>query len=196
VGNQAPDVDEALDLKRFFTAIQSLNSKDKLIAYHDRSDGGLFSTLVEMAFAGHCGLDIDLDGLAGDAASALYNEELGAVIQVRASEADAIVLSLKQELPNCVHMLGKVTISEGILIKQAGKSLFKASRVDLHRAWSETTYQMQKMRDNPDCAQQEYDRILDKADVGLHAKLTFDPSENIACTIHSNMRSSQNGDFA
>ena len=180
VGNQAPDVDEALDLKRFFTSIQSLNSKDKLIAYHDRSDGGLFSTLVEMAFAGHCGLEIDLDGLAGDLASALYNEELGAVIQVRASEADAIVLSLKQELPNCVHMLGKVTISEGILIKQAGKSLFEASRVDLHRAWSETTYQMQKMRDNPDCAQQEYDRILDKADVGLHAKLTFDPSENIA----------------
>ena len=107
-------------------------------------------------------------------------KELGAVIQVRASEADAIVLSLKQELPNCVHMLGKVTISEGISIKQAGKSLFEASRVDLHRAWSETTYQMQKMRDNPDCAQQEYDRILDKADVGLHAKLTFDPSENIA----------------
>ena len=85
VGNQAPDVDDAARLKNFFGAIQSLNSDGKLIAYHDRSDGGLFSTVVEMAFAGHCGLAINLDGLSSDVASTLYNEELGAVIQVRAA---------------------------------------------------------------------------------------------------------------
>ena len=182
VGNQAPDVDDAARLKNFFGAIQSLNSDGKLLAYHDRSDGGLFSTVVEMAFAGHCGLAINLDGLAGDVASTLYNEELGAVIQVRAADADAIAASLKQALPNCAHVIGDVTAGEAIAIKQSGKAVFEASRVDLHRAWSETTYQMQKMRDNPACAQQEYDRILDKADAGLHAKLTFDPSDNISAS--------------
>jgi phosphoribosylformylglycinamidine synthase len=180
LGNKAPDVDEPSRLKNFFHEIQRLNIDGKLLAYHDRSDGGLFSTLVEMAFAGHCGLTINLDGLVGDIASKLYNEELGAVIQVHAVDADAITSSLKQTLPNCIHVIGEVTSGEEILIKQAGKAVFEASRIDLHRAWSETTYQMQKMRDNPICAQQEYDRILDKFDAGLHAKLTFDPNENIA----------------
>ncbi len=180
VGNQAPDVDDAGRLKNFFAAIQRLNADGKLLAYHDRSDGGLFLTLVEMAFAGHCGLNVNLDGLAGDVASSLYNEELGAVVQVRAAEADAIASSFKQVLPNCIHIIGDVTVGNEVVIKQAGKAVFEASRVDLHRAWSETTYQMQKMRDNPVCAQQEYDRILNKSDAGLHAKLTFDPSENIA----------------
>lgn len=180
VGNQAPDVDDAARLKNFFGAIQSLNVDGKLLAYHDRSDGGLFSTVVEMAFAGHCGLNINLDGLAGDVVSTLYNEELGAVIQVPATDAETIAANLKQTLPNCVHVIGDVTTGEAVAIKQSGKAVFEASRVDLHRAWSETTYHMQKMRDNPACAQQEYDRILDKADAGLHAKLTFDPSDNIA----------------
>ena len=180
VGNQSPDVDDAGRLKSFFTAIQSLNAEGKLLAYHDRSDGGLFSSIVEMAFAGHCGLTIHLDDLDGDVASTLYNEELGAVIQVCASNADVIAASLKQALPTCVHVIGEVTMGEAITIKQAGKSVFEASRADLHRAWSETTYQMQKMRDNPACAQQEYDRILDTMDAGLHAKLTFNLSDDIA----------------
>jgi phosphoribosylformylglycinamidine synthase len=180
VGNRSPDVDDAVHLKNFFSAIQSLNAEKKLLAYHDRSDGGLFATLLEMAFAGHCGLSINLDSLTGDVASALYNEELGAVIQVRAVDAVAIATSLKQALPSCVHLIGEVTAGESIAIKQAGNTVFEASRVELHRAWSETTYQMQKLRDNPVCAKQEYDRILDKADAGLHAKLTFDPSDNIA----------------
>ena len=120
VGNQAPDVDDAARLKNFFATIQALNSDGKLLAYHDRSDGGLFSTLVEMAFAGHCGLQVTLDGLPGDVASVLYNEELGAVIQVRASEAEAIAASLTQALPNCVHVIGDVTNAEAVNIKQAG----------------------------------------------------------------------------
>ena len=180
VGNQAPDLDDAARLKHFFSAIQALNAAGQLLAYHDRSDGGLFATLVEMAFAGHCGLHLKLDGLAGDLASILYNEELGAVIQVRASEADVIAANLAKTLPNCVHIIGEVNAAERILIQQAGNTVFEASRIDLHRTWSATTYQMQKMRDNPVCAQQEYDRILNQADPGLHAKLTFDLADNIA----------------
>ena len=108
VGNQAPDVDDASRLKAFFTSVQALNAEGKLLAYHDRSDGGLFSTLVEMAFAGHCGLQVNLDSLSGDVASALYNEELGAVMQVRAHEAEAISAQLSKVMPQCVHLIGRV----------------------------------------------------------------------------------------
>lgn len=179
--NITPDVDSAESLKAFFAGIQKLNRLDKILAYHDRSDGGLFVTLVEMAFAGRCGLDIETSRLPGDAASVLYNEELGAVIQVRASEATDIWSSLNQLLPDCVHIIGDVVPdNNGIIIRQHGDVVFAELRSTLHRLWSETTYQMQKMRDNPVCAQQEYDRILDLNDTGLHAKLTFDYSENIA----------------
>jgi phosphoribosylformylglycinamidine synthase len=178
--NIAPDVDSAESLKAFFAGIQKLNRLDKILAYHDRSDGGLFVTLVEMAFAGRCGIDIETSRLPGDAASVLYNEELGAVIQVRASEATDIWSSLNQLLPDCVHIIGDVVPdNNGIIIRQHGDVVFAELRSTLHRMWSETTYQIQKMRDNPVCAQQEYDRLLDVNDTGLHAKLTFDYSENI-----------------
>ncbi|SNR75984.1 phosphoribosylformylglycinamidine synthase [Methylobacillus rhizosphaerae] len=180
VGNVAPDVDDAARLKAFFDGVQKLNREGKLLAYHDRSDGGLFSTVVEMAFAGRCGLDIDITSLGEDAVAALYNEELGAVLQVRAAEADAIVAELKPQLAGLVHVIGTPASHGDIRIHQDGRVVFAESRVALHRAWSETTYQMQKMRDNPQCAQQEYDRILDEQDAGLHAKLSFDPAENIA----------------
>lgn len=180
VGNVAPDVDDAASLKAFFDAVQKLNREGKLLAYHDRSDGGLFSTVVEMAFAGRCGLDIDITSLGEDAVAALYNEELGAVLQVRAAEADAIVAELKPQLSGLVHVIGTPATHGNIRIHQDGRVVFAESRVALHRAWSETTYQMQKLRDNPQCAQQEYDRILDEKDAGLHAKLSFDPADNIA----------------
>ncbi|MCB5191708.1 phosphoribosylformylglycinamidine synthase [Methylobacillus arboreus] len=180
VGNVAPDVDDATSLKAFFDSVQKLNREGKLLAYHDRSDGGLFSTVVEMAFAGRCGLDIDITSLGEDAVAALYNEELGAVLQVRATEADAIVAELKPQLGGLVHVIGTPADHGDIRIHQDGRVVFAESRVALHRAWSETTYQMQKLRDNPQCAQQEYDRILDEKDVGLHAKLSFDPAENIS----------------
>jgi phosphoribosylformylglycinamidine synthase len=179
--NVAPDADNPEDLKAFFACIQKLNKLDKILAYHDRSDGGLFVTLVEMAFAGRCGIDIEISRLPGDAASVLYNEELGAVIQVHASESKDIWTSLNQLLPDCVHIIGDVIPdNNGIIIRQHGDVVYAELRSNLHRMWSETTYQMQKMRDNPVCAQQEYDRILDLNDAGLHVKLTFDYNENIA----------------
>ncbi|NOS98287.1 MAG: phosphoribosylformylglycinamidine synthase [Methylotenera sp.] len=176
VGDVAPDVDDAAQLKHFFNTIQQLNKAGKISAYHDRSDGGLFTTLVEMAFAGHCGLNVDISGLQGDVVSALYNEELGAVIQVATVDAESIV----KQFNGLAHVVGEVIVGNQIEIKQHGKLVFSDARVNLHRMWSETTYQMQKLRDNPACAQQEYDRILDESNSGLFAELTYKPSENIA----------------
>ena len=176
VGDVAPDVDDAAQLKHFFATIQSLNKAGKIHAYHDRSDGGLFSTLVEMAFAGHCGLDIDVSSLSGDIASVLYNEELGAVIQVAAQAAHEIAAQFN----GLAHVIGDVISGNQIQIKQHGNTVFSDTRTSLHRMWSETTYHMQKLRDNPVCAQQEYDRILDEANPGLSVSLTYNPTENIA----------------
>jgi len=178
--NVAPDVDSAERLKAFFAAIQTLNAEGRLLAYHDRSDGGLFVTLAEMAFAGRCGIDVELSRLSGDAISVLYNEELGAVIQVPAEEATAIWTMLNMAIDGCVHIIGApVTDNHGIVIRHHGDVIFAELRTTLHRLWSETTYHMQKLRDNPQCAQQEYDRILDIHDHGLHQYLTFDMANQI-----------------
>ena len=176
LGNEAPDVDDAAQLKHFFNSIQALNAAGKLLAYHDRSDGGLFTTLVEMAFAGHCGLNIDVTALPGDIAGILYNEELGAVIQVAADQADAIAAQFN----GLAHVIGDVQVGHAIAIKHAGKTVFSDSRVNLHRMWSETTYRMQSLRDNPLCAQQEYDKILDVNNRGLFSELSFDLNDNVA----------------
>ena len=180
IGQTAPDVDNPQQLKAFFNVIQTLNTEGKILAYHDRSDGGLFTCLVEMAFAGHCGLDINLTELEGDVVSALYNEELGAVIQVAAGEAYSILTQINLLLSGGAHVIADVKHNNDINIVDAGKVVFADTRVHLHRMWSETTYHMQKIRDNPACAQQEYDRILNNADAGLHADLTFDINNNIA----------------
>jgi len=180
VGNVVPDVEDADSLKHFFNAVQKLNREGRLLAYHDRSDGGLFATVAEMAFAGRTGLELDIASLGEDAVAVLYNEELGAVLQVRAADLDAITAELETTLRGKVHVIGAPASHGDIVIRQGTKLVFAESRVALHRAWSETTYQMQKLRDNPVCAQQEYDRLLDERDAGLHAKLTFDINENIA----------------
>ena len=180
IGNEAPDVDNPNQLKAFFEIIQTLNTEGKLLAYHDRSDGGLFVSLCEMAFTGHCGLNIDLTNLEGDVVSVLYNEELGAVLQVRADEAFAILAKINLALNGGAHVIGDVLVNNKITFSDTGKVVFSDTRVHLHRMWSETTYHMQKLRDNPACAQQEYDRILDNADTGLHAHLTFNLNDNIA----------------
>ncbi len=178
IGDKAPDVDQPEQLKAFFAAIQKLNADNKILAYHDRSDGGLFTTLCEMAFAGRAGLQTNIHAGAGDALNTLFNEELGAVIQVRASDADDILAKLNQSLS--AQIIGDVTTKNEIGITINGKTVFTDTRVNLHRMWSETTYKMQSLRDNPACAQQEYDRILNIADTGLHAHVTFDINENIA----------------
>jgi phosphoribosylformylglycinamidine synthase len=205
IGNEVADVDSADDLKAFFNAIQQLNKAGKLLAYHDRSDGGLFATLCEMAFSGHVGLQVNLDILTlegehandgGDAKNwtsqvaerrndltlrALFNEELGAVIQVRASDRDDVMKVLREfNLGACSHIIGKPCDSDMIQFTRDAKTIYTQSRIDLHRFWSETSWRIARLRDNPDCADAEYDRILDKLDPGITPIVTFDQQEDIA----------------
>ncbi|CAH1385190.1 phosphoribosylformylglycinamidine synthase [Candidatus Nitrotoga sp. M5] len=179
VGNVVPDLDDASKLKIFFDVIQRLNGEGKLLAYHDRSDGGLFATLCEMAFATHVGLTVNLDELQGDVLSTLFNEELGAVVQVNCRDLQHVLGKFHSAGLAAVHTVATLNKSGTIDIVQQDKILFSDTSVNLRRIWSETTYQMQKLRDNPACAQQEYDRILDAEDPGLQVKLTYDLNENI-----------------
>ncbi|MBN4050622.1 phosphoribosylformylglycinamidine synthase, partial [Gammaproteobacteria bacterium AH-315-M22] len=178
-GNESPDLDNVNDLKALFKAIQSLNAQDLLLAYHDRSDGGLFTTLVEMMFAGRLGINITLDSFSKDVASALFAEELGAVIQVRRAEVESVLAILDQcGLAVCSHILGDVVDNDQCLIQLAGKVVLDQSRIALQRAWSETSWLMQKRRDNPASAQAAYDNLLDASQPGLSALLTFDINDN------------------
>jgi phosphoribosylformylglycinamidine synthase len=182
IGNQAPDVVSAAQLKAFFATVQQLNSAGKLLAYHDRSDGGLFATLCEMMFAGHVGVTLDVDKLCSESVfGMLFNEELGAVLQVRRSDKPAVMETfLAAGLRGESQVIGTLNADDALSVVHHGREIFGASRVELQRAWSETTFHMQSLRDNPLCAQQEYDRLLDTADPGLSAKPSFDPQENVA----------------
>jgi phosphoribosylformylglycinamidine synthase len=178
IGDQVPDVSSSADLKAFFQAIQQLNRDGMLLAYHDRSDGGLFATVCEMLFASRCGARLDL---AGDAAAALFSEELGAVLQVRRGDRERVMAALAASgLEGCAAAIGAVDGGDRLLVRVNGNTVLDESRIDLHRAWSETTFRMQQLRDNPDCARQEYDRILDAADPGISPWLTFDPAVDVA----------------
>lgn len=181
LGGDCPDVDDPDLLRRFFATVQSLNEQGRILAYHDRADGGLFAVLVEMAFAGACGLDIDTGPAGSNALGALFAEELGAVLQIRDQELDPVLEVLKKAgLGHCTHRLGVPTENERIVIRHRGEPLLDEKRIDLRRAWSETTWRLQSMRDNPECADEEYDRLLDVTDPGLSVSLVFDPLEDVA----------------
>ena len=178
MGQQVPDLDDPVLFKNGFMAMQSCLNDGLVDAYHDRSDGGLISALCEMAFASRCGLQLNLPG--DDVLSAMFNEELGMVMQVSDSNLAAVEKILTEHnLADHWHALGSVTSDQTISVSVHGDEIFSTSRVALHRSWSETTYQMQSLRDNPECAQQEYDRLLDTADQGLFADLSFDPNDNV-----------------
>jgi phosphoribosylformylglycinamidine synthase len=180
IGDVAPDVDSAHKLKAFFDLIQRLNRNGKLQAYHDRSDGGMLAALCEMSFASHVGLDIRLDECQGDDLGILFNEELGALVQVRRADLSDIFVQCDEAGLSSVHEVARLNTSGMINITRGKNTLFSDNAINLRRIWSETTYQMQKLRDNPACAQQEFDRTLDAKDAGLHAKLTYDLNEGIA----------------
>ena len=177
MGNTAPDVDDADTLKAFFITMQSLIESDSLLAYHDRSDGGLFTTLAEMAFAGHTGVSIDIGALDNDAMAVLFNEELGAVIQVKADQAEDILEQFTSANINA-HAIGTVNRADSIDVSSNGDLLFSKPRVELQEHWSRTSYQIASRRDNADCVKQEFDRIANP-DPGLSAKLSYDPAEDI-----------------
>ncbi|MFN7087423.1 MAG: phosphoribosylformylglycinamidine synthase [Burkholderiales bacterium] len=186
LGSDAPDIDRPEDLKAFFAAIQQLNREGRLLAYHDRSDGGLMATLCEMMFAGRVGVTVEnwtalsaTDGAHN--AAVLFNEELGAVLQVRRDDLPRVreVFAAAGLARQC-HVIGTLSRDDALRVLAGGREIFAAARSDLQRAWSETSYRMQQLRDNPECAQQEYDRLLDGDDPGLGAKLTFDPQHDVA----------------
>jgi phosphoribosylformylglycinamidine synthase len=181
LGNVAPDVDSAPILKGFFLALQQLVNEKRLLAYHDRSDGGLFTTIVEMAFAGKTGVDIHLDALTGSAIELLFNEELGAVVQIATTEKEHVLnVFAKYEIKHLVHSIGKFNNTDQIVFKQKGLVVLENSRVFYRQMWAQTTLHMQKLRDNPSCAEQEFVAKADVKDPGLHANLSFDVNEDVA----------------
>jgi phosphoribosylformylglycinamidine synthase len=181
VGSVAPDVDDADLLKGLFGAIQALNNENLLLAYHDRSDGGLLACVCEMAFAGHAGVSVDLSDCGDDPVAALFAEELGAVVQLRATDRVAVMAVLNEHgLGDAVHVIGELNTDDKVEFSAHGTTLLSETRVDLQRAWSETTYRMQTLRDNPACAQQEFDALLDTADRGISPGVSFDAQQDIA----------------
>ncbi len=174
MGEATPDVDNATDLKNFWNAIQRLGRSGKLLAYHDRSDGGLLATVTEMAFAGHTGVDLEIPHLH-DPFAALFNEELGAVIQVRDEDLDDVMLALREHgLKACVSRVGTLNSHFALRVKQSGKELLNESLVTLRGWWSDVTHRIARMRDNPVAADQEHALRLDKTDPGIKPVVTFD----------------------
>jgi phosphoribosylformylglycinamidine synthase len=204
LGNDAPDLEEPAQLAAVLRAVRQLNRDGRLLAYHDRSDGGLFAAVCEMAFAGHCGVTLNIDVLAMDPVAsdwgdfkirpeqvgvrrheqtlrALFNEELGIVLQVRKADQSTVMNVLRAEGLGAVsHTIGKPNERDVIEVWRDAREIFARPRVELQRAWSEVSWGIARLRDNPQCADQEVERIADASDGGLHCDLTFDPAEDVA----------------
>ncbi|NNL55842.1 MAG: phosphoribosylformylglycinamidine synthase, partial [Woeseia sp.] len=178
-GGATPDLNYPELLKHFFAAIQELSKRNLLLAYHDRSDGGLLATIVEMMFAGRLGASLHMPGSDADRLAMLFSEELGAVLQVAEGDLAGVLTILDQHgVP--WHELGIVEADEQLSIYDDDEVVLRMDRADLQRIWSETSFRMQALRDNPETAQEEFDRLLDRDDPGLNVKLTFDPADNVA----------------
>ncbi len=181
LGDSPADVVSAPRLKSFFDAMQKLIGQDLVQAYHDRSDGGLFTTVAEMAFAGKTGVTIALDKLSGSDISVLFNEELGAVIQVLDRDIEKVSAVLAEnDIAAITHEIGTVNTTDMIEFNRNGVAVFADSRVAMRTTWASTTFEMQKLRDNPQCAEQEHIAKQDAKDPGLHAVLSYDVNEDIA----------------
>lgn len=181
LGDKPADVDNATQLKGFFDALQTLVRNDKLVAYHDKGDGGLLVTLAEMAFAGHCGIKANIETLGDDALAALFNEELGAVVQVKNDELNSVLATLAAHgLEACTHVIGEVEASDRLLITRGEEVLIERSRTELRTIWAEMTHKMQALRDNSACADQEFAAKQDNRDPGLNASLTYDVLSDVA----------------
>ncbi len=177
-GMEPADLDVPEQLSGFFSCIRRLARNGKIIAYHDRSDGGLLACLCEMSFAGHTGLNINLTELGDDPIAALFSEELGAVIQVSDHDTES-TLSILSDAGLTSHIVA-TPVDADMTIRYKEQILLQETCINLHRAWSATTHQIQSIRDNAQCAQQEYDLILDKDDPGLTAEVKFDINHDIA----------------
>ena len=204
IGNEAPDLDDAAKLAAFVGVLRRLQDEGHVLAYHDRSDGGLFATIAEMAFAGHVGVSVNLDVLAIDPVAqdagdfkirpeqvavrrgelivkALFNEELGAVLQVRESDKSHVMSTLRAAgLGPISQIIGKPNSTDLVEFWCDAKPVLSKPRSEWQKVWSETSWRIARLRDNPDCADQEYARATDTNDLGLSMSLSFDPAEDIA----------------
>jgi phosphoribosylformylglycinamidine synthase len=206
VGDRCPDAPESVALAAFFDTVQALNTAGKLLAYHDRSDGGLFAALAEMAFAGHCGVDLEVDELCSDQIrheveeeglpepevqdeagysarifSVLFNEEAGALLQVRRADTQAVMQAffdagLRAEF----YVIGQPNALDRVRVLRKERPILDEARSDLQSAWARTSYEMAKLRDNPACAEQEFAAHADATDPGLRYALSFDANEDVA----------------
>ena len=182
-GGEPADLDGPDLLRALSASLRELKGRGLLLAYHDRSDGGVLITLLEMAFAAHCGLAIDL-GAVADPIAACFAEELGVVLQVPASRsAEALDAVARHGLAPLTRDIGEPRADGEVQVRINGGVAYSASRLELHRRWSEVSFRLQEMRDNPDCAREEYSRLADGADPGLHASLSYDPSEDVAAPL-------------
>ena len=180
-GGLPPDIDDPAALKHFFAAIQEANANELLLAYHDRADGGAIVTLIEMAFAGHCGIDIELTGWADNTLSALFSEELGAVVQVRKRDRDAFLSLLERhEIRSLAHFCGNPHSRKRVKLWLNDESMARWPWSDLMKAWSETSHAMQTRRDNPESADSEYKWRCSDDDHGITPRILFNPADDIA----------------
>ena len=185
VGREPADLDDPAALAGLWRAVHRLRDDGRVLAWHDVSDGGLFACLCELAFAGHVGLEVDLplDGTDLEAwHRALFSEEPGGVMQVREAELDEVlgVLSAEGLGPERVRVLGAPATDDHLTLRSGGAVVYRASRTELWRTWAETSFRMQALRDDPGCAQEAFDALLDVEDPGIAPVLAFDPADDIA----------------
>ena len=179
LGSEAPNVEDPADLNSFFTAVQSLKRKDVVLAYHDRSDGGLFTTVAEMSFAGRCGLEISLNSITSepDFIATMFNEELGAIMQIRESDLSAFTEAFIQAgFPTRhIHVIGMVLgrDDQSITFIHNSEAVYTSTRGSLQQLWAETSYRMQSIRDEPTAAKEEYDLILNDKEAGMAYDIPF-----------------------
>ncbi|NJD05766.1 MAG: phosphoribosylformylglycinamidine synthase [Methylococcaceae bacterium] len=189
LGDACPDLDDPALFKSFFNAVQGLVVEDLLLAYHDRSDGGLWATVCEMAFASRCGVEIALDELGENDLAALFNEELGAVVQVADDRLGKVLERLEAAgLAGCTRLIGAPRADRQVVVTRNERTVLAAGRAELQKIWSETSYRMQVLRDNPECAKAEFHGIDDEQDPGLQAVLTFDVGEDVAAPFVARQR--------
>jgi phosphoribosylformylglycinamidine synthase len=182
VGGEAPDIDDPGVLRNFFAAIQELASRDLLLAYHDRSDGGLLATVAEMIFASRLGVSLQLGGSRESLLAELFSEEAGAVVQVTKGKLTQVQMVLDRHGISA-RAIGRVESQSILTIRDGDNAPLRFARKDLQRAWSETSYRIQALRDNPGTAKEEFDVILDDNDPGLNTLLTFDASSDITLPL-------------
>ena len=180
-GGEVPDLDDPERLRNFFALIREARDQGLLRAYHDRSDGGAFAALCEMAFASHCGLEIQLDHWGDSPFSTLFCEELGVIVQVPADDrAEFADLVDRHGLTHCAQRIGKPLAAPRVRVLAGRETLAEWGWQDLFDAWWQVTHAMQSLRDTPESADAERDARRDFAAPALAPRLTFDPSENIA----------------